>query len=141
MCGARALSPKAGASADVNPAAPEKSSAPVSRVALLGRCPACGDGRLFDGYLKVAKSCRRCGLDFAPFQAGDGPAAFVILIVGFLVAGGALLVEVSYAPPYWVHAVIWGPTILVLSLGLLRLLKGGLIAMQFKHKAEEGRLQ
>jgi uncharacterized protein (DUF983 family) len=112
---------------------------PVLKASVLGRCPRCGEGKLFNGYLKVGKSCSRCELDYSRFEAGDGPAVFVILIVGFLVAGGALFVEVKFQPPYWVHALIWIPAIFVLSLTLLRLLKAWLIAMQFKHRAEEGR--
>jgi uncharacterized protein (DUF983 family) len=94
---------------------------------------------LFSGYLNVAPACAACGLDFSPFQAGDGPAVFVILIVGALVAGGALVTEVTFHPPYWVHAIIWGPAILILSLGLLRPFKAALIVLQHKHRAEEAR--
>lgn len=121
---------------------PPGAGPPVSlmKVSLLNRCPRCGKGALFTGFLLVGRSCAVCGLDYSPFQAGDGPAVFVILIVGFVVAGGALIVEVAYHPPYWVHALIWLPTILILSLGLLRPLKAWLIAMQYRHKAEEGRL-
>lgn len=65
---------------------------------------------------------------------------FVILIVGAIVAGGALVLEVNFQPPYWVQGIIWGPAVVILSLGLLRPLKAGLIALQYKHRAEEGRL-
>jgi uncharacterized protein (DUF983 family) len=106
----------------------------------LGRCPRCGKGKLFSGYLTVAQRCSACGLEYAGFDAGDGPAVFVILIVGFLVAGGALLVEVTFSPPYWVHAVIWLPTIIILTMGLLRFMKGLLLVLQYKHQAHEGRL-
>jgi uncharacterized protein (DUF983 family) len=106
---------------------------------LFARCPHCGKGGLFRGYLGVASGCPVCGLSYAGFQAGDGPAVFVILIVGAIVAGGALITEVQFHPPYWVHAAIWGPAIVLLSLGLLRPLKAGLIVLQYKHRAEEGR--
>ena len=106
---------------------------------LRSRCPRCGKGRLYKGYLSLPAACENCGLDYSPFQAGDGPAVFVILIVGAIVAGGALIVEVAYQPPYWVHAVIWGPAILILSFGFLRPLKPWLIVQQYKHRAEEGR--
>jgi len=106
---------------------------------LLARCPRCGRGKLFHGYLEVAGSCGLCGLDYSGFQAGDGPAVFAILIVGAIVTGGALLTEVTFQPPYWVHAVIWGPALLILTFGLLRPLKAGLIVLQYKHRAEEGR--
>ena len=105
----------------------------------MGRCPRCGKGRLFRGYLAVRPSCASCNLDFSRFEAGDGPAVFVILIVGAIVAGGALILEVSVQPPYWVHALIWGPALVILSLAFLRPLKAALIVLQYKHRAEEGR--
>ncbi|HEY6255475.1 MAG TPA: DUF983 domain-containing protein [Xanthobacteraceae bacterium] len=115
------------------------SSLPIGR-GLAGRCPRCGKGRLFHGYLTLAPRCERCGLDYSFADAGDGPAIFVILFAGFIVAGAALVVEVLYEPPYWVHALLWGPLILITTLGPLRAMKGLLIALQFHHKAAEGRL-
>jgi uncharacterized protein (DUF983 family) len=110
-------------------------------VALLGRCPRCGKGSLFAGYLTVAPHCAACGLDYARFDAGDGPSVFVILIVGFLVAGGALILEATFSPPYWVHAAIWLPAIAILSFVFLRLAKSVLLVLQYKHQAGEGRLE
>jgi uncharacterized protein (DUF983 family) len=110
------------------------------RAALLGRCPRCGEGSLFNGYLTVARGCAHCGLDYSSFDPGDGPAVFVILIVGFLVAGGALIVEVAFQPPYWVHAAIWLPAIFILAFGFLRLVKSMLLVLQYKHRAGEARL-
>jgi uncharacterized protein (DUF983 family) len=110
------------------------------RTALLGRCPRCGQGSLFTGYLNVAPCCARCGLDYSIFDPGDGPAVFVILIVGFLVAGGALIVEVTFQPAYWVHAIIWLPAIFILSFAFLRLVKSTLLILQYKHRAGEARL-
>jgi uncharacterized protein (DUF983 family) len=107
---------------------------------LAGRCPACGRGKLFSGYLSLAPRCSVCGLDYSFAEAGDGPAVFVILVTGFIVVGAALYVEMAYAPPYWLHAVIWGPLTILLPLLLLRSFKGVLVALQYKHKAEEGRL-
>lgn len=107
---------------------------------LSGRCPCCGKGKLFNGFLTLAPSCERCGLDYSFADAGDGPAIFVILISGFIVAGAALVVEILYEPPYWVHALLWGPLILITTLGPLRAIKGLLIALQYHHKAGEGRL-
>lgn len=107
---------------------------------LAGRCPACGRGKLFSGYLALAPRCDVCGLDYSFAEAGDGPAVFVILITGLIVVGAALFVEMAYAPPYWLHALIWGPLAILLPLLLLRSFKGVLIALQYKHKAEEGRL-
>jgi len=109
-------------------------------VALLGRCPRCGEGPLFEKHLRPAPSCSACGLDYRFADSGDGPAVFVILIVGFVVVVGALVTEVKYAPPYWLHAVLWLPLTVILSLGLLRPAKALMIALQYRHKAEEGRL-
>ena len=107
---------------------------------LAGRCPACGRGKLFSGYLTLSPRCNFCGLDYGFAEAGDGPAVFVILVTGFIVVGAALFVEMAYAPPYWLHALIWGPLAILLPLLLLRSFKGVLVALQYKHKAEEGRL-
>jgi uncharacterized protein (DUF983 family) len=107
---------------------------------LLGRCPACHQGKLYDGYLSLAPRCEVCGQSYDFADSGDGPAVFVILITGFIIVGAALLVEVFYQPPYWLHAVLWGTLALVLPLLLLRSFKGVLIALQFRHKAEEGKL-
>lgn len=108
---------------------------------LRGRCPRCGEGRLFAGFLTVRPGCERCGLDYAFADAGDGPAVFVILLAGFVVVAAALIVEVAYQPPFWVHAALWGPTILIVTLAPLRLVKGLLIALQYHHKAAEGRFE
>jgi uncharacterized protein (DUF983 family) len=113
---------------------------PPIATGLRGRCPSCGEGRLFDGFLRLAPRCRTCGLDFAFADSADGPAVFVILIVGFVIAGAALLVEIAYALPIWVHAVLWAPLVLILCLGLLRPLKGLAVALQYAHKAEQGRI-
>ena len=104
------------------------------------RCPRCGEGRLFAGFLKLAPRCPACGLDYGFIDAGDGPAQFVILIVGFVIAGAALLVEIRFSPPIWVHVIVWGPLVLGLCLGMLRPLKGVLVALQYHHRAAEGRL-
>jgi uncharacterized protein (DUF983 family) len=108
---------------------------------LLGRCPRCGEGHLFQGFLTLRPRCERCGLDFNFADAGDGPAVFVILIGGFIVVFAALITEVVYQPPYWVHAVLWIPLVLLVTLGPLRPIKGLLIALQYHHKAQEGRLE
>ena len=107
---------------------------------LRGRCPNCGKGHLFTGFLTLRPRCEVCGLDYGFADAGDGPAVFVIMIAGFLVCGAALIVEMRYAPPLWVHAVLWLPLVLIATIGPLRPLKGLLIALQFHHKAAEGRL-
>jgi uncharacterized protein (DUF983 family) len=105
-----------------------------------GRCPACHRGKLYSGFLTLAPKCDRCGLDYAFADSGDGPAVFVILVTGFVVTGLALVTEILYAPPYWLHAILWGSLAILLPLALLRSFKGLLIALQFRHKAEEGKL-
>ena len=107
---------------------------------LRGRCPRCGKGRLFNGYLTPARRCESCQLDFSFADSGDGPAVFVILIAGFIVVFAAMLVEILWRPPYWLHAALWLPLILLTTLGLLQPAKGLMIALQYHHKAEEGRL-
>jgi len=104
------------------------------------RCPRCGEGALYTGFLTLKPACDRCGLAYDFADAGDGPAVFVILLAGFLVVFLALGVEFAYAPPYWVHIVLWLPLILIVTLAPLRPLKGVLIALQYHHKAAEGRL-
>jgi len=108
--------------------------------ALLARCPRCGNGRLFKNVLELRDNCEGCGLSYRFIDTGDGPAVFAIFILGFLVLGLALYVEFTYEPAVWVHIVLWGALTPLLALGLLRFLKALLIALQFKHKAEEGRL-
>lgn len=103
-------------------------------------CPRCGEGKLFTGFLTVPPACSVCGLDNDFADAGDGPAVFIMMIAGFIIVGLALYTEVAYQPPYWVHAVLWIPLTLFLTIGMLRPLKAWLIAQQFKHKAREGRL-
>ena len=105
------------------------------RAGLTCKCPACGEGKLFSGFLDVVPECANCGQDFAAANSGDGPAVFIILIVGFAVVGLAFWVEATYSPPYWLQLTIWMPTILITSIGLLRPFKATLIALQFKHKA------
>lgn len=110
------------------------------KAGLAGRCPRCGEGRLFSGFLAVGTSCGVCGLDYGFADSGDGPAAFVILIIGFVVVGLALWTEVSLSPPLWLHFMIWIPLAIALGLLALRLIKGVLITLQYRNKAQEGRL-
>jgi len=107
---------------------------------LRGHCPRCGEGRLFQGFLKPRPACDRCGLDFNFADAGDGPAVFVILLGGAVVVAAALITEVVYQPPYWLHAMLWLPLILLVTLAPLRPIKGLMIALQYHHRAQEGRL-
>jgi len=108
---------------------------------LLCRCPRCGKGHLYQGFLALRDRCPLCGLDYSFADSGDGPAVFIMLIVGFIVTGGALIVEILYEPPYWVHALLWIPLAIALPLLILRPLKALLIALQYANKAAEGRRQ
>ena len=102
-------------------------------------CPRCGRGKLFSGFLTVAPACTNCGLDYSFDDSGDGPVVFIILLAGSLVVGLALWVELSWAPPLWVHALLWTPLVLISTLGLLRPLKATMIALQYSKHAQQGR--
>ena len=108
---------------------------------LAGRCPRCRQGKMFSGLLTLRQKCAGCGLDYSFADAGDGPAIFVILLSGFIVVAAALIVEVKYQPPFWLHAVLWLPLILLVTLAPLRMIKGLLISLQYHHKAAEGRFE
>jgi uncharacterized protein (DUF983 family) len=107
---------------------------PLLRAALGCRCPRCGKGRLFSGLLSVRQACAVCGLDLSAQDAGDGPAVFAILFLGMLVVGLAALVEINFSPPVWVHLLLWAPLILIGAVAMLRPLKAGLIALQYRHR-------
>ena len=102
-------------------------------------CPRCGKGKLFQGFLTLRPHCDVCALDYGFADAGDGPAVFIMFLAGAIVVGSALLTEVLYRPPYWVHALLWLPLIFVVTLGPLRPMKGLMIALQYHHAAAEGR--
>lgn len=110
---------------------------PVS-VGIKARCPRCGQGNLFNGYLKLAKRCETCDLDYGFADSGDGPVVFVLLLDGFIVTGLALWAEVSFQFPLWLHFIIWIPLAILLGLIMTRWMKGILIALQYKHKAFSG---
>jgi len=105
-----------------------------------GLCPRCGARTLFEGPIKFAPRCRACGLDFAAFNVGDGPAAFLILIIGAVVVGLALWLELAVGPPVWVHVLIWPIVTLALVVGSLRVGKGMLITLEYRNAAREGRI-
>ena len=109
---------------------------PIS-TGLAGRCPRCGQGKLFSSFLKVADRCPVCGLDLSKADSADGPAFFIMLLVPALIIPLAMWVEFSYVPPLWLHAVLWTPLIIGLSIALLRPLKGVMVALQFKHQASD----
>lgn len=110
-------------------------------MALRGLCPRCGNKTLFAGIATFAPRCRACGLDFAGFNVGDGPAAFLIFIVGGIVAALAIAVELGVSPPWWVHVLLWLPLATILTIGLLRVSKALLLALEYRHRAREGRLR
>ena len=113
------------------------SAASPFAIGLAGRCPPFGQGRLFQGFLTVAPACGHCGLDLSAQDSGDGPVAFIVLVVGFVVVIAALLVEVRYGLPVWLHLLVWLPLSVMLCLVLMRPLKGLLIALQYRHRRHE----
>jgi uncharacterized protein (DUF983 family) len=104
-----------------------------------GLCPQCGARTLFGGLASFAPACRACGLDFTSYNVGDGPAAFLILIVGAIIAVSAIVLDQTVSPPWWVH-IIWLPVGAALTIYGLRLGKAALIYQEHKHRAREGRL-
>lgn len=124
---------------DKIPAAGGEPSSPAvavsaERAGLKGRCPRCGEGRLFAGFLKVRPGCDTCGLDFSTIQTGDGPASFIMQIAGFAVGFSALVVEIKYHPPMWLHLIVWLPLVVVLSLALMRPGRGLMIGLQYRNQ-------
>ena len=119
---------------------PEQQSVSPLYAAVLARCPRCGKGRLFKNLLEMRQECDHCGLDYRFIDTGDGPAVFAIFILGFLICGLALYVEFTYEPAVWVHIVLWGALTPIIAIVLLRFIKSMLIALQYRHKAEEGRI-
>ena len=114
--------------------APPISLSPVS-TGLRCRCPRCGRGKLFAGYLTLVEKCAVCGLDLRASDSADGPAFFVMFIVLIVTVPLVFLVYAVFEPPVWVHMVLWPIVIIGLSLGLLRPAKGIMVALQFKHRA------
>lgn len=110
------------------------------KTGMAGRCPRCGVGQLFSGYMTLKPKCRACDLDYSFIDTGEGPAVLVMLLVGFLVIGGALWLDGVFTMPVWLHLLIWLPVSVILSLILLRTMKGVMIALQYRTKAEEGKL-
>ncbi|GAA4751783.1 DUF983 domain-containing protein [Sphingomonas daechungensis] len=117
---------------EVNPPSPLANT-------LKGTCPRCGQGRLYKGPVQFAATCRDCGLDFDSFNVGDGPAAFLILIVGAILTVCAVVFDLKVSPPWYVH-LVWIPVGLALTVGGLRLAKSWLIAQEYRHRAREGKI-
>ncbi len=108
---------------------------------LKGLCPRCGAPTLFVSWLKFADRCRACGLDISAFNVGDGPAAFLTLILGAIVVTLAITLELSVEPPFWVHILLWPPITAAGVILSLRLAKGWLLALEYKNAAREGRIE
>ena len=113
----------------------------VLAAASKGLCPQCGTRTLFDGAIRFALRCRACGLDFSTFNVGDGPAALLVLVIGGLITGLAIALELVGQPPFWVHILLWLPITLVSVILSLRVAKGALLAMEYRQQAREGRLR
>ena len=111
----------------------------LAGASLKGLCPRCGAHGLFAGPVNFADGCRACGLDYQSYNIGDGPAAFLILIVGAILAGSAIMVDLSFSPPWWVHSV-WLPVGIVLTVVGLRVGKAALLYQSYRHQAREGRI-
>lgn len=118
---------------------PSKGQPGTTEAALFGCCPQCGGRTLFAGWTRFAERCRACGLDLDSFNVGDGPAAFLTLIVGAFVVALALWLQLAVEPPWWVHVMLWLPiTVVGVVLGL-RLAKAALLHSEFRNRAGEGR--
>lgn len=130
---------------DLPPATPPakpaaKGPTPLVQAALAARCPRCETGPLFDGWVRFAPRCRGCGLDLSAFNVGDGPAAFLILIVGGLVTAMALFLQLAGHPPFWVHILLWVPLTTALVIYCLRASKAALLILEYRNQAREGRI-
>ena len=101
------------------------------------RCPRCGVGPLFQGYLTIRKACPECGLDYSFADPADGPAFFVMSAVGIVGMIGFMIFEFNVHPPIWVHFVVTLPILALMCLGVLRPFKGWMVSEQYFHKAEE----
>ena len=116
-----------------------QSAPPSLLTGLKSRCPRCGKGRLFAGFLTPAKACDVCGLDFAFAENSDGPAIFIIFIAGAVIVALALIVDAAFRPPVFVHLLIWIPATVMLCLALLRPFKATITALQYRHNPGDGR--
>ncbi len=116
---------------------PERSTGQLVSLGLKCRCPRCGIGKLFPKYLKVVERCPVCDLGFAGHDVGDGPVVPAMLLIGGAVVGLALFVELSFTPPLWVHAALWGPLVIALTMAILQPLKGLSVALQYRYRSTE----
>ena len=119
---------------------PLEASPSIAEVALKALCPRCGRRTLYAGYIRFAESCTYCGLDFTRFNVGDGPAAFLTLIIGTIIVALAIWLEVAASPPFWVHILIWLPLTVAGVMASLRFAKAALIGIEYRNQAREGRV-
>ena len=110
------------------------------RAGATGRCPRCGQGRIYDGLLSLAGRCSRCELNLTAFNVGDGPAAFLIFFIGAIIVGLAMWLELSVSPPWWLHVILWVPLTVAGAILALRVSKGVLLGLEYQHEAAEGRI-
>ncbi|MEY4160301.1 MAG: hypothetical protein RLZZ136_922 [Pseudomonadota bacterium] len=120
---------------------PDSGAKSEAEAALFGLCPCCGHKGLFSGLTRFADNCSGCGLDYTQFNVGDGPAAFLTLIIGGVVATLAILLELKAQPPFWVHAVLWIPLTSGAVIFGLRGAKAWLLGAEYRRHAGEGRLK
>lgn len=113
----------------------------VAEAAVKGLCPRCGARSLFAGLVRFAPKCRACELDFSAFNVGDGPAAFLTLVVGALITGLAIALELMVEPPFWVHILLWLPLTIIAVAGSLRVAKAALLVLEYRNSAREGRIR
>ncbi|MEQ1725566.1 MAG: DUF983 domain-containing protein [Sphingopyxis sp.] len=123
------------------PSPTEASQPAFAEAALLGLCPDCGARSLFNGVVRFADTCDSCGLDYAGYNVGDGPAALLIMLVGGIVVTGAVSLQLAQHPPFWVHILLWVPLSTVLVVGLLRVAKAALLISEHRRQARDGRIE
>ena len=112
----------------------------TANAAVSGLCPRCGARGLFAGAVRFSDRCAVCDLDYSQFNVGDGPAAFLIMIVGGIITALAVTVELKFAPPFWLHIMLWLPLTIALVVGLLRIAKGALLVLEYRNRAREGKI-
>lgn len=117
----------------------EKGQPAIGEAALFAMCPRCGERTLFAGLTKFADRCSSCSLDFTKFNVGDGPAAFLTMIVGALIVIGALWLQLSFEPPWWLHVILWVPLTTLGVIYGLRVCKAWLLVAEYRQRAEEHR--
>ncbi|RVQ69565.1 DUF983 domain-containing protein [Croceicoccus ponticola] len=116
---------------------PVPAASSVMKSAALGECPRCGARTMFSGLVNFADTCGKCGLDYASFNVGDGPAAFLTLAIGTVLAVAAIVFDQAFHPPFWVHAIIWVPLTAIMVVYGLRVAKGALMVVEFRRDARE----